>query len=369
MNSLEGILATGITLLGVAVASHGVPGREAAALPHQYAALALRADRGPDSFRSNLVIREMATGRVLATVTAPRPANSFCDLSGTPDGRTFVAEACKVTVKRLLGGFLVRTRPVRFARLTVDGQGQVGRLRPLRVPVPGGTRLDGAAVSPGGRMLAVASAVHIGAFPHDPLIRLYDLGTGRLLRTWRWAGRADITGRSPVGSSASPLSWTADGATIAFPILAGRQQRAQVRLLDTAAPGGNLRRTRVVLDFGPTQLKQFSMIPAGPDSMITPDGTRIVASTAVVSRHPASARMTVSEFSVASGARLAVLHTVTLDQGSATFLPVLWSSPDGSTVIAAGGLGNGLVLIIGVMTGGGFTRLPGSMAGIIQLAF
>jgi len=134
MNSLEGILATGITLLGVAVASHGVPGREAAAVPHQYAALALRADRGPDSFRSNLVIREMATGRVLATVTAPRPANSFCDLSGTPDGRTFVAEACKVTVKRLLGGFLVRTRPVRFARLTVDGQGQVGRLRPLRGP-------------------------------------------------------------------------------------------------------------------------------------------------------------------------------------------------------------------------------------------
>jgi len=38
-------------------------------------------------------------------------------------------------------------------------------------------------------------------------------------------------------------------------------------------------------------------------------------------------------------------------------------------VIAAGGLGNGLVLIIGVMTGGGFTRLPGSLAGIIQLAF
>jgi hypothetical protein len=71
----------------------------------------------------------------------------------------------------------------------------------------------------------------------------------------------------------------------------------------------------------------------------------------------------------ASGARLAVLHTVTLDQGSATFLPVLWSSPDGSTVIAAGGLGNGLVLTIGVMTGGGFARLPGSMAGIIQLAF
>jgi len=387
MNTFGDILLTavaGVTLLaaptspgirGGAQPGGRLAGLAAADLPHQYAALAERSGSVANGFRSKLVIRDMATGRTMATRIASRPANSFCDLTGTPDGRTFVAEACKVTVTPLDGGLEVVTRPVRFCRLTVDGQGRVGRLRPLRIPVPSIVSMDGATVSPGGRKLAVASASgHDADLARNPAIRLYNLSTGRLLRTWRWAGRADIIGRNGNDVSIDPLSWTADGSTIAFPLMTGpEEEKTQVRLLDTAAPGSNLRRTRRVLNLGsgPGFVEGFGGEVDGPDSMITPDGSRIVASTVAVCCHGLDAKtlMTVSEFSVATGARVALLHSVPVPQLAVIFLPVLWSSPDGSTVIAAAAPPTGETMPVDIMSGRGITPLLGSMAGISQLAF
>ncbi len=93
-----------------------------------------------------------------------------------------------------------------------------------------------------------------------------------------------------------------------YPVNHVAQDIGQVRLLDTTAPGRSLRGTRLVLNFGPTPSLQVSAALEGPDSMITPDGSRIVASTAVVGGHPASTRLTVSEFSAATGAQAAVLR-------------------------------------------------------------
>jgi len=378
MNTFEGILITavaGVTLLAApvhshVVLSHGVSDPLPAGLPHQYAGLAEQGTSLAASSRTNLVIRDTATGRTMATVLAPRPANSFCDLSGTPDGRLFVAETCTVS------GELGVTRQVGFALLSVDGQGHVGRLRPLRIPVPGGSIVDGSAVSPGGRTLAVASPGR-GNVTRNPAIRLYDLGSGRLLRKWRWAGQAFLLGRNPV-SSIDPLSWTADGRTIAFALETGLLEKAQVRLLDTAAPGSDLHRTRRVVNFGrgPHERDFFIGELNDPDSRITPDGSRIVASTVVAVGHGKSskARLTVSEFSARTGARVAVLYSVTSAQAPLFWLPVLWSSRDGRTVIAGenpipspGGFTR--VTPIGVMTSSGITPLPGTMDGIDQLAF
>ena len=388
MNTFGDILLTavaGVTLLAAPASAAGAsggaqPGGQpaglaAAGLPHQYAALVVRNGSTANSFRDRLVIRDTATGRNIAARLAPRPANSFCDLTGTPDGRTFVAEACKVTVVPLDGGVEV-ARPVRYYRLTVDGQGHVGRLRPLRIPVPSISSMDGATVSPGGRKLAVASADHRGFLAHNPAIRLYNLGTGRLLRTWRWAGRADIIGRNGIDDgSIDPLSWTADGRTIAFPLMTGpEQEKTQVRLLEVAAPGSNLRRSRPVVNLGtgPGFFEEgFSGELDGQDSMITPDGSRVVASTATeAGTGPNSTtRLTVSEFSVRTGARVAVLHSVTSADSPFFYLQVLWSSPDGRAVIAVGGKGYGLAKPIDIMTGGGFTPLPGETDRIDQLAF
>jgi hypothetical protein len=373
MNTFEGILVTavaGVTLLAAPVRSHGVtggpqPAALPAGVPRQYAVLAEQGTSLPASSRTNLVIRDTATGRTMATVLAPRPANSFCDLSGTPDGRLFVAETCTVS------GELGVTRQVGFALLSVDGQGHVGRLRPLRIPVPGGSIVDGSAVSPGGRTLAVASPGR-GNVTRNPAIRLYDLGSGRLLRKWRWAGQAFLLGRNPV-CSIDPLSWTADGRTIAFALQTGLMEKAQVRLLDTAAPGSDLHRTRRVVNFGrgPHEKDFFIGELNDPDSRITPDGSRIVASTVAVCCHGLDAKtlMTVSEFSVATGARVALLHSVPVPQLAVIFLPVLWSSPDGSTVIAAAAPPTGETMPVDIMSGRGITPLLGSMAGISQLAF
>ena len=290
-------------------------GRGAAVLPPHYAALATQGKHGAASFRSSLVIRDTATGRTVATVDPPAPANSFCDVSGTPDSRTFVAEGCIVTVTGASGAQTVTTSPVKFYRLTVDDQGKVSDPSPLPVPVPGGYDLDGLAVSPDGAVLAVASTDRSHEPARNPAISLYKLGSGQLLRSWSWAGQADIMGRS---AGSAPLSWTADGTTIAFPLMLAHpvnhvaQDIGQVRLLDTTAPGRSLRGTRLVLNFGPTPSLQVSAALEGPDSMITPDGSRIVASTAVVGGHPASTRLTVSEFSAATGAKAAVLSPVTV---------------------------------------------------------
>jgi len=375
----------GVTALSVVIAQQAGPahqppavplGSGAAALPPDYAALVTQGKDGVASFRSRMVIRGTATGRTLAAVDPPAPANSFCDLSGTPDGRTFVAEGCIVTEHNDHGDQTIVTRPAGFYRFTVDDQGKVGRLSPLPVPVPGRYDLDGLAVSPDGTKLAVASADHSHDFGRNPAIRLYSLGTGQLLRSWTWAGPADIGGR---GAGAGPLSWTADGTTIAFPLTLEHPvghlvfEAVQVRLLDTTAPGSSLRSTRQVLDFGDMPTTQAAPLLGGPDSMITPDGSRIVASSATVSGHPASTRLAVREYSAASGAPAAEFDPVTVRGKSALFRAVLWSSPDGSKLIAegvpAGGMGLDRLLPIGVVTARGFTPLPGSLAGITLIAF
>jgi hypothetical protein len=370
----------GVTALALVLTQQGGPahhplsvalGRGAAALPPDYAALATQGKDGVASFRSRLVIRDTATGRTLAAVDPPAPANSFCDLSGTQDGRTFVAESCTVT-----GRSTIVTRPGRFYRFTVDGRGQVSGLSPLPAPVPPGYDLDGVAVSPDGSKIAIASADHSHDFGREPSIQLYSLGTGHLLRSWTWSGPGAIIGR---GAGGSPLSWTADGRTISFPLMLERpvgklvHETSQVRLLDTTAPGGSLRGTRQVLNFGDLPAVLAAPLLKGPDSMITPDGSRIVASSAVVSRHPASTRLAVREYLAASGAPAAEFDPVTVHGSSVLFRAVLWSSPDGSTLIAAGvpagGMGPGRLLPIGVVTARGFTPLPGSLAGITQIAF
>jgi hypothetical protein len=368
------VAAVFATVVAITPGSHGhaapgaASGRAATAPPARYAALARQGQRGAAADRLRLLIRDTMTGRTLDTVGPPRPANSFCELSGTPDGRTFVAETCTVRVTGGNGAQTVTTSPVKFYRLTVDGRGKVGGLSPLPVPVPGGYDLDGTAVSPDGSKLAVASADHRHDFGRNPAISLYSLSTGQLLRSWAWAGQADIISR---GAGGDPLSWTADGSTIAFPLSVGKRDIGQVRLLDTAAPGRSLRSTRLVLNFGPTPSLQIGPPLDGRDSMITPDGSRIVASTAEVRHRPDRIRLTVSEYSAATGARAAVLAHATFHGNAVFYRTVLWSSPDGSTLIAGAGPDESAssALLIGVLTRDGFTLLPGSLDGITQIAF
>ncbi|HEX6854626.1 MAG TPA: hypothetical protein VF204_04960 [Streptosporangiaceae bacterium] len=98
----------------------------------------------------------------------------------------------------------------------------------------------------------------------------------------------------------------------------------------------------------------------------------IVASTAEVSHRPTRTRLTVSEYSAATGARAVVLAPVTVPGNSVLYRTVLWSSPDGSKLIVAAlpdSQDPSRALPIGVLTRDGFTPLPGSLDGITQIAF
>jgi WD40 repeat protein len=365
----------GVTALSVALTAQGGPGQPppgtlasgGPALPPRYAALAEKVQDGGTGIDSSLVIRDTATGRTLATVEPPGGANAFCDLSGTPDGRTFVAEACTGWVADNGGDQTVRFRQPKLYRLTVDDQGKVTALSPLAILPPSPNDLDALAVSPDGSKLAVASADHRGDFGRDPVIGLYSLDTGQLLRSWAWDGQADIMGRA---GGLGSMSFSADGTTLEFPLSVGEQLTGQVRLLDTTAPGSSLRQARLVMDFGRTPNLQVASPLQGADSMITPDGSRIVASTADVSGQPASTQLTVSEFSATTGARAAVLDPVSVSGNAVLYRAVLWSSPDGSTLIAAGVPdAPGRAQPIGVVTASGFTPLPGSMDALTRIAF
>ncbi len=109
------------------------------------------------------------------------------------------------------------------------------------------------------------------------------------------------------GGEGELLSWTADGRTLAFQQwVAGNI--IHLRLLDTTAPGGSLQAaSRLVLRWpgdGATWHYvhgKISNVLFGFSAIITPDGSKIVAATEDLTRHPLSSELAFTEFSAATG--------------------------------------------------------------------
>ena len=151
--------------------------------------------------------------------------------------------------------------------LRLDPASHTARLTALPIS-EGRNQVDGIALSPDGSKLAVFLG-QVGPGPkQEEAIQVVTLRT-RSERTWTWRpGRTRGLGTVVLG--ANPLSWTADGRTIAFQEITSFRRaspRIAVRMLDTAAPGHSLLSSRVV--------GRFSSSNTG-DAMITPDGTKIV---------------------------------------------------------------------------------------------
>ena len=277
-------------------------------------------------------IRASATGQVLATVTPPRPYRGFTLVSGQADDRTFVLAAQRwwpITsgTRGLTAEQRDNTTAVVFFRLTFDPRTRTARLAAL--PTAGSvTSLDlsGLAVSPSGSKLAL--------IVHPAEIRVITLATGRT-QAWIWPHTAGTwTGKSVspiwVGNdkpSGAPLSWTADGRTLAFQFWTKSGGITEVRLLDTSTPGGSLSSSTVSVRF--TGLGELKDGPAG-NTLITPDGSRIV--TVTTGRSGNDYRVT--EFSASTGRTLG-------GPGRSALAPaawdVLWTSRTGSTLIVEAG--------------------------------
>ena len=313
------------------------------------------------------VIRASATGAVLATVTPPAPYGTFTYVSGAADDRTFALAAQRLVPvpagrKGAAARQLNSSAQAKFFLLHFSPAARTARLAALPVPMTSGglpqegtTGLTGIALSPDGSKLAIA--VERPA-PLPPEITVAAVATGSE-RTWAWSGTGWI---GDFRNSFQPLSWAADGRTLAFQEGHGNTT-ASVRLLDTDAPGSNLRSSS-------RQAAQWQFDEDNAGSIaITPDGSRVIAPVTTFLRHPLRGDLQIREFSASTG-KLARVAAHWRYIGGAGGEDVLWTNSSGSTLIAVGpdtspfghlSLRNPS-WAIGVLTGGQFTPLPKAFA-------
>ena len=210
--------------------------------------------------------------------------------------------------------------------------------------------MAGVALAPDGSKLAVALGAE-GQGQQE--IKVISLRTGAV-RTWH--GK-DTPYLGEVVQGANPLSWTADGRTLAFEAVTGASQTGplhEIRLLDTTAPGSSLWSSRVAM--------RFSSDAA--DAMITPDGSKIAV--------PVITQTTreFAEYSVATGKLVAVLGIRHYRHAGYGGWPLLfWASPAGGTLIVYDDRPHGPQLtktgepdagVLAVVTGSQFAPLPGT---------
>lgn len=314
-------------------------------VPRYFAALTLT---GPVQVMGGeaAVVRSTLTGHVLATVAPPRPYQIFTWVSAVGDDRTFVLAAQRYWPiasgdAGLPAEHRDNTTPTVFFRMAFDPATHMAKLARLAVPETiQSAQLAGMTVSPDGTRLALDLRRSMQS------IQVVTLATGAI-RSWAWPGAGWIGNFKPFGQI---FSWTADGTTLEF------QQwedggPADIRLLDTTAPGTSLASSKIVLTFP-------NGGAFGLNTLLTPDGTKIVAATP----------QGITEFSARTGTPI-----LSEDQFRAGWQEVLWAGPDGTALVVSDPRGKktpyGRSNVLGVLTGNKFTPIPYGADESIQIAW
>ena len=167
-----------------------------------------------------LTVRSTATGKVLATVPAPRPYGTFNLVQGTADDRTFLVGA-QVWHPQIVGSGSNENlnnmpSPVRLYWLRFDPDSGRATLSALPVPPFNGEYLITASVSPDGSRLAVDY--------EDTWLRLYTL-PGGTEHTVPFAASQGYVGWNR--DNPASIGWTADDRTLSF-LWAGTNQLNEV---------------------------------------------------------------------------------------------------------------------------------------------
>jgi hypothetical protein len=224
-----------------------------------------------DTANRYIKIRATATGRLLATISPPKPYNAVAGLTADASGRTFVFAAQRLWERN--AGDLPRlfTRddrtPMKFLLVHITPAGHLQRavlslpqaVTPAQVPT--------IALSPDGTRLAVA----FGARGQTAVVQVITLATGQ---SRQWVAPHSVW--RPVLSREG--AWTAGGRTLAFeqrvisPSVVLRHVPATtwMRLLDTTAPGTSLASSRLLV------LRPPAGNWALEQPFLTPDGTKLI---------------------------------------------------------------------------------------------
>jgi hypothetical protein len=329
-----------------------------ASVPPYY--VALTGYTGNATAHWHAVVRATATGTALATVSPPRPYRTFSWVSGAADDRTFVLAA----QPWVPGAGPVRNanEPVKFFLLHFDPATGAAPLTALPITEKEGYGVIGLALSPDGSRLAVALAT-----PREPQqsrkIQIFTLATGAQ-HDWTWAGPGWVGTQDSFGQ---PLSWTADGRTLAFQQWTG--DHLDVRLLDTAAAGSSLRSARPAVAI-------LSSSNDDSNSLLTPDGRTVIYAPARGTQEDTLTprfreKLHFAEFSASTGKLVRTLDPwwFSLGSGQAPYQQVLWTNSSGATLIvisppgtspAGHWVGHSVQPVLGVLTGNHFTPIPGS---------
>jgi hypothetical protein len=191
-----------------------------------------------------LSVRDTVTGRVTATVSAPRGMD-FTGVFGAGTGRVFVIDATQDPPSTMSGDnlFLLRLGPGSAPLPLVSLHSIGSTYQPVSVR---------AALSPDGARIAIA---YSGPFSSRKPLTVYSTATGAALRSWTMSSglisSGDLTAsgdlqQDPDGTS---MHWTADGRGLAYAFHSGSgagqgtvgyDRYASIRLLDTAKPGSDL---------------------------------------------------------------------------------------------------------------------------------
>jgi hypothetical protein len=251
------------------------PAAAFAAVPRYF--VALTGNALPDQGQHAVVVAT-ATGKVLGSVTAPAPYRVFTWVTAARGDRTFVLGAQR---ERPVGGALGQVMgvgAVKLYRLVLHPSGRPGALEPLRLPLVTG-RVNGFAVSPDGSKLAVSTLPAAVPGAGGSQIEVLTLATGAR-RTWVMSGTGWIGQDKPVAQS---LVWAGDDRTLLFKQHLGEGgATAQIRLLDTGAPGGSLTAASTRVPF-PSRL--ISGRVEDPEQiygimLLTADGHKIITAVA-----------------------------------------------------------------------------------------
>jgi hypothetical protein len=328
---------------------HGAASAAAAArgLPAYY--VGLTGDLGQ---QKSAVIRATATGRVLATVRPPKPYGVFDYITAAGDDRTFVVAVqrwwpIKSGTRGLPAEERDNTTPMKFFWLRIQTAARPARpvrLAPLRIP---GTlqaaQVGGIGLSPDASKLAMTVQPRTSSGTRST-IRVVTLATGAW-RQWHWHGGGWVGNWKPMGQ---PLSWSADSRTLAFQQWGGKNDDAitRVRVLDTATPGDSLSSARIVTTFHNNNGSGLKFNFG--NTVITPDGTKIIAATYSATAHGIRLGSQITEFSARTGA---VVRTMGRHGGPTG---VVWTDRTGDRLIVSVGYTGKFA----VVAGGTVTPLP-----------
>ena len=333
-----------------------------ASIPRYYVALAYT---GSTSAPMKAVVGDDQTGRTVAVLT-PTAAQNFYGVTAAADDRTFV-------VMNYTGA----TQQTTWYRLSIaPGTAHPARLTKLPVK-PLAAHVNGLALSPDGRELAVMWRTGTTATNGLEHLAVYSLSSGAALGTWNTPDLSGINGVG--GANATGLSWvngdrSLDFRWTAFTGGAHPSYVNTVRRIDVTAAGGDLLAdSRVALRLPAiAKLAKTKFSAPCAASVITPDGNLVCGTTSfsdisfeeVCGVAPPS----FVTYSGTTGKRLKVLYQWHGQCLEAQATPV-WTDPAGSHVIAflllsEKGVKTSLTDKFGVVTDGHFTPLPKLVTGI-----